>query len=77
MLAVTNGMLFLIKGGILSGEFYLYGALTFLAVVPMARFPRFAPLIFGFVSALCFFVTGLKYHLRHLRTSRLSQALTP
>ena len=76
MFAVTNGMLFLIKGGILSGEFYLYGALTFLAVVPMARFPRFAPLIFGFVSALCFFVTGLKYHLRHLRSSRLKQAPT-
>ena len=53
--------------------FSLYGALTFLAVIPMARFPRFALLIFGFVSALCFVVTGLKYHLRHLRTSRLSQ----
>ena len=73
MLAVTNGMLFLIKGGILSGAFYLQAAVAFLAVFPMAWFPRFAPLIFGVVSALCFFVTGLKYHLRRLRSLRLAQ----
>jgi predicted Ser/Thr protein kinase len=71
MLGVTSGMLFLIKGGILSGGFYLYAALVFLAIVPMARFPEFAPLILGLVSAVCFFATGLKYHLRHLRALRL------
>ena len=69
MLAVTNGMLFLIKAGILSG-----------LLLPPGRppsswrssrwpaFPRFAPVIFGVVAAACFFVTGLKYRLRRLRS---------
>jgi eukaryotic-like serine/threonine-protein kinase len=70
MLAVTNGMLLLIKGGVLSGSFYLQAALTFLAIVPMARYPKLAPLIFGAVSAVCFFSTGLKYQLRYLRARR-------
>jgi hypothetical protein len=71
MIAVMNGGLFLVKGGILSGSYYVQAALTFLAIVPMARFPRFAPLIFGLTAALCFFTTGLKYHLRSRRTQRL------
>ena len=69
MIAVTNGMLFMIKAGILSGDYYPQAAVTFLAVVPMAYFPRFAPLIFGVVAATCFFVTGLKYRLRRLRST--------
>ncbi len=50
MIAVTNGMLFMIKGGILSGDYYLQAALTFAAIFPMAAFPRFAPMIFGVVG---------------------------
>jgi eukaryotic-like serine/threonine-protein kinase len=69
MIAVTNGMLFMIKAGILSGDYYPQAALTFMAVVPMAHFPRFAPLIFGVVASTCFFVTGLKYRLRRLRSA--------
>jgi eukaryotic-like serine/threonine-protein kinase len=69
MIAVTNGMLFMIKAGILSGDYYPQAALTFLAVFPMAMFPRFAPLIFGVVASACFFVTGLKYRLRRLRST--------
>lgn len=71
MVAVLNGLLFLIKGGILSGSYYLQGVLTLLAVFPMARYPRFAPIIFGSVAALCFFATGLKYRLRFLRSRNL------
>jgi eukaryotic-like serine/threonine-protein kinase len=71
MIAVTNGMLFMIKGGILSGDYYLQAALTFSAIVPMAMFPRFAPIIFGVVAAACFFAAGLKYRLRRLRTPRV------
>ena len=67
MLAIINGMLFFVKAGILSGIFYLYALVTFLAIVPMALCPRFAPLIFGVVAAGCFFATGLKYHLRRRR----------
>jgi hypothetical protein len=69
MIAVTNGMLFMIKAGILSGSYYLQAALTFLAIFPMAAFPRFAPIIFGTIAAACFFVTGLKYRLRRLRST--------
>jgi predicted Ser/Thr protein kinase len=71
MLGVTGGMLFLIKGGVLSGWFYLLALVEFLAIIPMARFPTVAPLILGIVSAGTFFAAGLKYHLRHLRTLRL------
>ncbi|MHC5537188.1 serine/threonine-protein kinase [Singulisphaera rosea] len=73
MFAVTNGMLFMIKGGVLSGCFYPQAALTLLAIFPMAAFPHFAPLIFGLVSAYCFFQTGLKYHLRHRQAERLAR----
>jgi serine/threonine-protein kinase len=69
MIAVTNGMLFMIKAGILSGGYYFQAALTFLAVFPMAWFPKFAPMIFGVVAASCFFVTGWKYRLRRLTST--------
>ena len=69
MIALTNGMLFLVKAGILSGIFYLYGIITFAAIVPMALFPKVAASIFGLVSAACFFGTGLKYHLRRRRAA--------
>ena len=68
MIAVTNGMLLMIKGGILSGGYYLQAALTFLTIFPMVAFPRFAPVIFGVVASGCFFATGLKYRLRSLRS---------
>jgi serine/threonine-protein kinase len=69
MIAVTNGMLLMIKGGILSGGYYLQAAVTFLTIFPMVLFPRFAPMIFGVVASGCFFATGLKYYrLRSLRS---------
>ncbi len=74
MIAVTNGILFLVKGGILSGTFYLQGAALFLSIAPMVWFPQVAPLIFGVVAASCFFVTGLKYHLRRRRLAKLTEA---
>jgi serine/threonine-protein kinase len=70
MLAVTNGMLLLIKGGILSGEFYPYAAAVFLTMVPMALFPAAGIALFGLVSAACFFATGLRYRLRAGRAAR-------
>jgi serine/threonine-protein kinase len=61
MIAVTNGMLFMVKAGILSGFYYVQAAAVFLAIFPMVWFPRFAPFIFGVIAAACFLVTGLKY----------------
>jgi serine/threonine-protein kinase len=72
VLAITNGMLFMIKGGILSGAFYLYAALVFLAMFPMVWFPRFGPMILALPSAFGFFATGLQYHRRLLRSRWLA-----
>ncbi len=70
LLAVTNGTLFLIKAGILSGEFYVHAAALLAMVVPAALYPKAAIPIFALTSAASFFVTGLKYHRRHLRGRR-------
>ena len=70
LLTITNGMLFVVKGGILSGEFYIQGALLFLTLIPATLFPSIAIPAFALMSASCFFVTGLKYHRRHLKARR-------
>ena len=74
LLTITNGMLFVVKGGILSGEFYVQGALLFLTLIPATLYPPIAIPSFALVSAGCFFVTGLKYHLRHLKARRADRA---
>jgi len=77
MIAVMNGTLFLIKGGILSGSYYLQAVATLLTVVPMALYPRYGPILFGVVAGLCFFLTGLKYHLRARRAKHLAEIPLP
>jgi serine/threonine-protein kinase len=62
VLGLISGSVFLIKAGILSGLFYIQAALLFAISFPMAWFPEIAHLLFGIVSAVCFFVPGLKYH---------------
>jgi serine/threonine-protein kinase len=68
LLAVIAGMTFAVKAGMLSGAFYLSAAAQFLIAVPMALYPRYAPLLFGVVTAVCFFIPGLKYHRQRLRS---------
>ncbi len=68
ILAIIAGMVFVVKAGMLSGEFYISAAALFLTVVPMTLFPAYGPIIFGVVTAVVFFVPGLKYHLQRLRT---------
>jgi serine/threonine protein kinase len=70
ILAVFAGMVFVVKAGMLSGVFYLPAVALFLTAVPMALFPRVAPLLFGAVSAACFFVPGLLYHRRRRASER-------
>jgi serine/threonine-protein kinase len=67
ILAVFAGMVFVVKAGMLSGAFYLPALALFLTAIPMALYPRVAPLLFGIVSAACFFIPGLIYHRRRLR----------
>jgi len=67
VLAVLAGMIFLIKGGMLTGFFYLPAIILFATSMVMAMFPNFAMLIFGVVSGGCFFISGLKYYRRKNR----------
>jgi eukaryotic-like serine/threonine-protein kinase len=69
MLAVIAGMTFVVKGGMLTGSFYIWGALEFAIAVPMALLPpEYGILLFGSVTAVCFFVPGLKYYRQRLRS---------
>jgi serine/threonine protein kinase len=60
--AVAAGMVCVFQAGILSGKFYLWAGLNFLAAVVMPLVPEASILLFGAVSALSFFVPGLFYH---------------
>ena len=73
VLAVLAGMVFLIKAGILSGIFYIPAAAMFLTAGLMAIWPRFAVTMFGVVSGAGFFVPGLMYHYRRVRSGQTIQ----
>jgi serine/threonine-protein kinase len=73
VLAVIAGMVFLFKAGTLSGWFYLAAGASFLSAVPIALMPDYGPLLFGFVSAVFFFLPGLKYYRQRLRSRRLEE----
>jgi serine/threonine-protein kinase len=62
VLGLVNGMVFLIKAGILSGRFYAQAAALFLTAPLMVLVPDYGISIFGIVSAACFFWPGLKYY---------------
>ncbi len=72
-LAILAALTFLIKAGILSGTFYVAFAVLFATGVVMACLPDHPDaqvLLFGVMSALCFFVPGLKYYRQKLRSGR-------
>lgn len=73
--AVAAAMVFVFKAGILSGKFYLWAGLNFIAACVMPLTGDFAVLLFGAVSAVSFFVPGFFYHRQRTRGERL--ALTP
>ena len=71
VLAVAAGMVFLVMAGTLSGWFYIAAGLCFLSAVPMAYLgPPWSPLLFGVVSAIGFFIPGLKYYRQRLQSLR-------
>jgi hypothetical protein len=71
ILSIAAGMVFLFKAGTLSGWFYIAAALCFLGAIPMALLgPPISPLLFGAISAVGFFVPGLKYYRQRLRSLR-------
>ncbi len=60
--AVAAGMVMTFKAGLLSGRFYIWAAANFVTAVVMSVVPQANVLLFGVVSALSFFVPGLKYY---------------
>ncbi|MBP86508.1 MAG: protein kinase [Planctomycetaceae bacterium] len=62
VLPLIAGMVFVVKAGILTGTFYIQAAALFATCPLMALFPEVGHLIFGVVSAACFFIPGLKYY---------------
>jgi serine/threonine-protein kinase len=74
VLAISSGMVFIAKAGILTGEFYIQAAALFVTALLMAALDRlhapFSITLFGIVSAACFFVPGLKYYRQRVRQER-------
>lgn len=74
VLAISSGMVFLVKAGMLSGAFYIQAVALFLTAAVMAWLQahgwRIDVMLFGVVSAASFFLPGLKYHRQRLRSSR-------
>jgi serine/threonine-protein kinase len=73
LLPLIGSMVFVVKAGILSGQFYLQAAAMVLASVAMAIFPTWAHVIFGAIAAGCFFVPGLKYYRQRIQSDALGQ----
>lgn len=67
VLGLVSMMVFLIKSAILTGRFYVQAGALGLTSIAMAVWPDYGHLIFGAVSAVCFFLPGLKYHLQRRR----------
>lgn len=75
VLGAIAGMVFLAKAGILSGSFYIQSAMMFvtslvMAAVEYSDLPNFSVSLFGVVSALTFFIPGLKYYRQQRRSIR-------
>lgn len=76
MLAVIAGITFTVKAAMLSGVFYFAATAEFLSAIPMALpplYPRYGILLFGAVTAVCFFLPGLKYYRQRARTRQSEQ----
>lgn len=67
VLALLAGLVFFAKAGILSGAFYVQAAVLFATSLVMCVVPTYQHVIFGLVSAACFFVPGYKYFRQRLR----------
>ncbi len=75
VLGAIAGMVFLAKAGILSGSFYIQSAMMFatglvMAAVEHSDLPNFSVSLFGVMSALTFFLPGLKYYRQQRRSVR-------
>lgn len=69
VLALEAGVVFLVKAGILSGEFYVQAIVLFATAIVMCFVPDYSITLMGIVTGLCFFIPGLKFY-RLRRESR-------
>lgn len=71
VLGLINAMVFVVKAGVLAGAFYVHAAALFAVSVVMAALQsagfEYGLVLYGVVSALTFFIPGLKYY-RQSRT---------
>ena len=72
VLGLISGMVFLIKAGMLSGQFYVEAAALFTVGLVMAwlettQLPQVGIILFGLVSGACFFFPGWQYHKQRIR----------
>ena len=67
VLPLFAGVVFFVKAGTLSGQFYLAAGAYFVTALVMAVVPQVGHLVFGTVSAVTFFVPGLKYYRQRKR----------
>lgn len=67
LLAIAAGMVFLVQAGVLSGMFYFAAISMFATSVVMALVPQIGVLLFGIVTAIWFFLPGLKYYRQRQR----------
>jgi serine/threonine-protein kinase len=75
VLGAIAGMVFLAKAGILSGSFYVQSGMMFatslvMAAIEHSDLPNFSVSLFGIMSALTFFLPGLKYYRKQQRSLR-------
>ncbi len=79
MLALMNGIIFVAKAGILSGEFYVHAGVMFATAIAMAAIDaagfHFGVSVFGVAAAATFFVPGLKYYRQSRRVRREAETI--
>lgn len=68
VVAIIAAMVFVVKAGILSGEFYLQAGVMFATAAIMAAVPKYSHAIFGLTAAWSFFFPGLKYYRQRARS---------
>ncbi len=73
VLAVVAAMVFFFKAGTLSGQFYIWVGAYLTTAIGMAALPQVGHLMFGVVSALSFFLPGLKYYRQRKRGERVAK----
>jgi serine/threonine-protein kinase len=65
VLGLVNGMVFVVKAGVLSGAFYVHAAALFATGLAMAWLQaagfEYGLTLYGLVSGLTFFLPGWKY----------------